>query len=474
MSLRNLLSRPRTDMQIARILAGACVVLYLCIFSILFFVASGNGASFDTFVGLNLPAKADTQEYVGLAHTMLDAGRFSITPTASPEYARPPGYPAFLAMTLAIFGTLTVVPFIQFLLTACTVALIYLTGVRYFPRPVALSAAILYMIDPIVIYAAWIPITESLFMILLIGSVYTIGVQFRRTWLPFAAAGVLLGLAVYMRPIGLYVAPIIACMALAHATSWRTGLFNAAIFMIATFCIVSPWMTRNYLLAGHFSFDSVRDWQFYSVNMPLFEQVRTGIGYQTTLENNNERFFGTHDYFILRSFEYADREASITRSVLLAHPFQYLAFHLFKSAQFFVSSSIVNVTYHMYQLGILTGDHAQGEGAWGMLTQHRWRDAFVQTFTHIPRLIERMFLALAYASAVYATAAAICRKDSRMIWIICAFLLLNAFAILTGPGSDDTRYRMPSEPFVFLLASYGAYSLWPRIQKRIRLPIRSA
>ncbi len=46
----------QVDKRIARLLISACIFLYLLIFGILFFVATSNGASYDTFIGLNYGA----------------------------------------------------------------------------------------------------------------------------------------------------------------------------------------------------------------------------------------------------------------------------------------------------------------------------------------------------------------------------------------------------------------------------------
>ncbi len=459
---RSAFNGPLRDTQIAFLLGGFCIVLYTIIFCVLAEIASSHGASPETMIGLNLGEQADTTEYVHIAHSMLDAGRFALSPTGPAEFARVPGYPSFLVVVLVVFHTLLVVPLIQVVFTACTIALIYFVGVRYFTRPVALAAALLYLLDPIVMYAAWIPITESLFMLFFIGSIYALGFTSRRSWLPFAIGGIFFALSIYVRPVGFYLAPVIAALAFSSKERWQISLRNAIIFLIAAVCVMTPWMLRNYHLAGYFEFSSNRAWQFYAVNMSTFEQMRTGIGYQTILAKNNEQF-ATQDEHILRSFEYSAKLDAITKQALLAHPFEYLAFHLLKSGELFISSSIVNVIYHMHQFGILTGEHAQGEGAWGMITQHRWRDAFIQIFTHIPSLVERIFLSLLYGSAFLATAISVWRRDKHWIWMFIIFILINAYAIMIGPGSDDTRYRIPVEPFVFLLGGYGFSMRWHKI-----------
>src|SRR3989344_4048166 len=471
----SIFKRPHSDMYVARLLASACIFLYLTIFTILFFIASSHGASPEKMIGLELPDYADTTEYRHLADSMINDRSFAISPSIGAEYARVPGYPAFFVIMELVFGTLLVVPFVQIAFTAATLALIYLIGARYFPRKVAIAAAVIYMIDPIVMYAAWIPISDSLFIRLFFGSLYAIGLPagrqgtlYKRTWVPYIVAGVLFALSIYVRPVGLYLAPIIAGMAFALALPWKIALRNAAIFLFTAFLIMSPWMMRNYLQTRHFEFSSARAWQFYAMHMALFEQARTGVSYEKIREIYSEPF-GTSDEKILRQFAYVQQLDAISKEKILEHPFLFAMFYLAKSAQLFVGSSIVNVTYHMHQFDILEGDRARGEGAWGMLLQHRWRDALVQTFTHIPRLVERIGWVLVYCSAIYAAFVSLRRRSAQTTWIICAFLLIHAYALMIGTLSDDTRYRMPIEPFLLLLGVYGAHTLWPRMRKFLGL-----
>ena len=138
-------------------------------------------------------------------------------------------------------------------------------------------------------------------------------------------------------------------------------------------------------------------------------------------------------------------------------------FHTAKSMQLFVGSSIVNFGYHMRKLGVLPGETPHGEGAWGMLLQGRWSDAFVQTFTHLPRLVERLAWLALYLGMLYTTYRAVRYRTAATPWIICAFLFIHAIAFLTGPASDTTRYRMPLEPFLLLLGIFGLYTIAKRV-----------
>ena len=454
---------PRSDMHIARLLAASCIALYVIVLAVVFFIGSSQGASPEKMMGLTLGSHADTVEYQMLAENMLNEHRFALSPEAPTEFARVPGYPVFIALILVIFHTMLVVPVIQIALTAGTVALIYLIGARYFPRPIALFAAALYMIDPIVMFATFWPLSESLFMLLFIGSIYAIDTPAKRTWLPFLVAGILLGLSAYARHAGLYLSPIIACIPAIRALSWHISLRNAAIFIVAALIVMSPWMIRNYSLSGHFAFSSFTNWELFVSNMSIFEQARTGIDYQEIMKMYSAPL-GTSDEHLLRQFTYSDQLGAIWKEKIFAHPYQYALFHALTTLKLFVSSSIVIVTYHMHQAGILPGDHAQGPGTWGMLLQHRWSDALVQTFTHIPRLIERIFLALMYANAFYTAILALFKRRKESAWIVCIFVLINVYAAMVGTQSDDTKYRIVIEPFIFMLGAYGLYTLWPKIR----------
>ena len=454
----SIFKRSRSDMQIARLLASTCVILYLAVFAAFFLIGSSHGASPEKMIGLSLGSHVDTVEYKMLAENMLREGRYALSPEAPTEFARVPGYAAFLAVVLTLFGTILVVPVIQIIFTAITVALVYLIGARYFSRPVALFAAAVYMLDPIVIFTAWWPLSESLFILLFFGSIYAIDTLAKRAWLPYLVAGVLLGLSAYVRPLGEYMAPIIACLALAR-WGWRAGLRYTAIFLLASVCVMSPWFVRNYALSGHVAFSSVRDWQLF-INMSLFEQFRTGIPYQETQRIYSEPL-GTTDEHLLRQFGYTDKLHAIAMPKYLAHPFQYLALYTLTAEKLFVSSSLVKVEYYMRLSGIILGEQAKGEGAWGMLVRHQWKDAFVQTFTHIPRLIERSFLIFMYFSAIAAAWMAVRRRGPAAMWIVCMFVMIHLYAFLIAPWTDDTRYRMPIEPFVFLLGGYAISTIWP-------------
>jgi hypothetical protein len=265
-------------------------------------------------------------------------------------------------------------------------------------------------------------------------------------------AGISIATTAYVRPIGIYLIPLVAAMAFSGALNWREALKNFGVIAATAIVCIAPWMVRNYHLSGHFAFSSVSTFNVYNYNVPLFEQARTGVPYMQ-VRAALDKSIGTDNEEVLDSFTYEKEESSLIRQYIGAHPLQYALFHLIKSAEFFISSSIVIVTYHLHVAGVLEGEHAQGEGAFGMLMQHHYREAAAQIFSHIPRLLERVLWVLAYLGVLYTTFVFVYRRKPGALFVLAAFLLIHEVAILTGPVSDDPRYRMPAEPFILLLAS---------------------
>lgn len=447
--------------RVALALAIACTALYVVVLFALYAIGSANGASLERMLGLQL---TDISEYTGLARTMLDEGRFALAPDSPPEFFRTPGYPAFLAL-LFFFGTPpVVVPFMHILFTATAAALIYLIGIRHFPRPIAILAAVLYMLDPLVTYSTMTLISEPLFMLLFLTSIYLVGLETRRPWISYAIGGAVLGIAILVRPVGLYIAPIIALMASARADTWHVAARWTGVFLVTTALVITPWMARNYAHSGSFSLSSISTFNVYYYNIPIFEQFRTGAPYREVRASLNARI-GESDEHALRSFSYASAEMKIVREMLLAHPFEYAFFHLLKSGMLIIGSSMNAAAYHMYIHGIVP-DNPPPIGAFGMILEGRWSDAIAHTLDNVPKLLERLFWLLAYIGALFTVFLWLRERRRGAVWILGAFLLINAFAILAGPVSDDTRYRIPADPFLFLLGGAAAIELWTKIKKR--------
>jgi hypothetical protein len=214
----------RSSVDLAIIVAVAAAANFL------YFVCS-NGDYFypDSFTYL-APAK------------MLLTGHGFATKPGVPEVLRTPGYP----LLLTLFGTRAIpVIVMQHVMNVGLAVGIYLFAMRRLgSRFIAMTAAILFAIDPPTIHYANKLLTETLFTALLF-VVFAIGGQARVPVLH----GVLTGVLVLTRPVAIvYFVVMAVCFAIQ-----RVPRRTIAIFVAAALAVPLAWAVRNRIVAGNFT-----------------------------------------------------------------------------------------------------------------------------------------------------------------------------------------------------------------------------
>ena len=166
---------------------------------------------------------------------------------------RPPGYPLFVRAVFEVFGTHYVaVVAVQVVLSAATVALTFWLASLFVSRRFALAAATAVAIDPASIVFANLMLTEAVFALLLTAAIGLVLIARRgdNAWLALAA-GVLLGVAVLVRPVGEYL-PIVLLPALVLAWPGRRArsALLAAVVLAGFAMPVGAWVARNVVKTG--------------------------------------------------------------------------------------------------------------------------------------------------------------------------------------------------------------------------------
>lgn len=400
----------------------------------------------------------DSFEYVALAETMLSDGRFAFSPTAVPETFRTPAYPLFIAGILAVTNNVIFLPIAQFILVALSAALIFLIGTRFYSRGIGLAAAILYAIDPSVYINASVSVTDTPFVFVLLLGIYVLCMPERLSnWRVFSG-GVLMGILALTRPIGLYIFPIIILWLLwERRENWRQALKIAGIFFAGVFLIVAPWMARNYADFGHASVSSIGVYNFLFYNIIEFENQRTGVS-KEILHSDILKQIGATATDDFRSLAFTSKVEEVASRYFLARPFEYAGFHLLSVVPFYIGSSIDAGTYSMYGRGALIGTLSPDINVSSLILHGKYGAALAALTANMPVLFERfIWLILCIGTLVTAVVATYRNKPNRGI-IVLFFALIVAFGMLTGPVSYP-RYRLPAEPFIFILGVAGVISI---------------
>lgn len=198
---------------------------------------------------------ADEGQYVVQAVALERFGFY----LGSPSWVWPPGYPAFLAACLGLFGELGLLAakLVQIGLSAVIGVSVMVLARRLFSERAALVAGVtwaLYM--PLIAYTHYLW-PETLFLVLLLPAVCLFlsvvgprGVADGAPW-RLALAGALIGGTLYLKEAAL---PLLVLLPLilvaAGERSMGERVAGAAVLVLGAVVVVLPWTLRNYEVYG--------------------------------------------------------------------------------------------------------------------------------------------------------------------------------------------------------------------------------
>ena len=209
---------------------------------------------------------SDAKSYVRCAQHLLKYGEM-------PKSAyRTPVYPYLLAGLYKYVGNDWRVPALaNALIGAVTSALLVLLAAACVDVRTATLAGLIHALSPPTL--AYVPqtLTEYPAVLLMIAGLLLVTRVDRRRWwrgvIPAAGSGVLYGLLLLTRPAGLFMLPAWAFLILydTRGRSWRP--MAAAVFLLMTALVITPWLIRNQRLGmGPFMLSSVSGVNLYIGN----------------------------------------------------------------------------------------------------------------------------------------------------------------------------------------------------------------
>ncbi|HEX2086113.1 MAG TPA: glycosyltransferase family 39 protein [Solirubrobacteraceae bacterium] len=366
------------------------------------------------------PLTGDAQAFAAHAASIADHGAYPqspIAPGGGPTAFRPPAYPSLLAAVYEVAGRDEAPRIAGALIGTLAVALLGLVALRLFDRRVALIAMAIAAVFPPLVMVSVATLSEGLFIALVLGAL-ACALEARRdpgrlAWV--LAAGALAGAAGLTRTNGL----VILVSLLLAIPRRRLVLLAAALVVLA------PWTIRNlnefdtfvptttqagFTLAGAYNDEARTDDRFPSAWRP------------PTMPPYSE---------ILRRHRGED-EAELERR-FRAEAVDYAADHPLHPPRVVFWATVRMLNLADPQLEELSAREAGvGNG-----------------FVRLNRYATWALLALAAAGAVAA-------RPPPWLWLFPLLLWLSV-AIAIGA----TRYRVPVDPFLILLAA-TALARWRR------------
>ncbi len=430
----------------------------------------------------------DSTYYARWADTLLAFHAYE-DPPGKPLHAAPPGYPALLAATKAATGSMTPIIIVQIILAAYASVLIYRMARTLVPGAFALVPALAYGIDPMAVFADSALMTDGLFSALMVCTVYLaffLPAQAGKSRLcgamRWGLVGILLGIATMLRPIAEFLILVFPAMYLirermrgVNEDESRVKAIGACV--LAFILVVVPWMIRNEKIFGAFEISPLGGHNLLTNNVRGFLAWRAladtpdPMPAILVMRHVNDPVFAAVSEKMNRDLagitppgkDPANYEGPLAMSYIVHDPIRYAYFHAVNTAPFFLSSSIASYGQIVRQLRDNEGFFAPVSlsllDAWGRIRHPESAGSFISAARALLPIASEMFWW--FVVTLLALAAVVLRRREFAI-VLCAVLVVY-FAALTGPMSNS-RYRIPAEPYLLILAIAGTHALMERMK----------
>lgn len=422
------------------------------------------------FVGITLMNgeagffQTDTGLYSHFAKTMLDHGQFAYYHGELNEFysvhSHTPGYPTFIYLFLATgtyhYGLILV----QILLSVLTVILVVkLTDLLFNNKKAAFWAGLFVALDVPSIVFANLVMSETLFTTLVTGAVYLIisHIKKEQSWKKIATAGLLMGIAILCRPVGLYL-PIGFVLALwfFKIESGKKTLGRIAVFGSCIAMVVSIWLIRNQNTFGE-PFITTLD------NTNLFYYRAAGVVARTdNISLIQARRKLESQYIDLYQKKYKDMPITLSRmlrnralEIIADNPGTYAKIHITAAAEL-----LVKPMRHPIQMQFGWADEEKTIWHWGSPNDASLWDQFVANaspFTMLMVFVQLALLLVLWLAFAVGTFKLWRRKDWLTLFLVLG--MIGYFCIVAAGPETNARFRIPLLPFVVLVAGAGIVRL---------------
>lgn len=440
---------------------GTAAVMAICILiRLIFFLLVG---SWQPEVQDKIILQKDALGYHTIVVNLLEHGVFSRTkigemPQAPTAY-RTPGYPLVIYLFYAVFGVKPwLVIFAQIFIEAGTCLLMLITFRRLFGSVAGYAASILYATDPISILHSNRLLTESLFTFL--GALLLYFMVRLHGSLPkgtgyAAVAGVVTGYLILTRPVGLLVPLVLLFFLwLWLRPQWKPVFKLGGVLAVGVLLTLAPWLIRNKMTFGTFSFTSFTGHQMLLWNTGFW---RSGVEGKPFEELRAEYKQATDEAMIRDGldpedeFKRSDYYVRMALDLIKQDPVGYLK--TFPKGLFNILSPAVPYNYRSFidpNVDLtLRKEMKRGERGWSDRLRNWVGGGGVWPLLG--------FLFILHLIAGYGGGLAALftwkRHSNRALLMFC--LIMAAYYVLVPLPYGENRFRMPATVFYYALSGVG-------------------
>lgn len=396
---------------------------------------------------------SDSHFHLNAMHGLLDYHRFIDPRTLAPISFILPGYPFFLALVTSLTGTIWVAPLVQIALAGISTVFLFRIGALLHPLA-GWGTAFLFMTDPAGLYYTNVILTEPLFLPLAIAAWFILSLFSRDLLKESFFAGILIGIAILVRPAGVILIPGACAFLFAkHWPSWRRIAYACFVFGAGVSLFLGPWIARNYIIFHEWDISPVASLQYYAAHAPLFYAWREKIPEKEAIRLFQRRLIAISPYGDKAITPNAPYMRRVAFEYIGQHPIEFAAFHAIKTIPLFFSDGIRELAERLNLAPsvmpnisnlFLAGNFSPLKNM--IFSAPLFSLAFF--FGLFSWALIMFFLAVGVFKGIRA------KHPHRPLLIACVVVLLTG-AVVAGGATSHPRYRHSMSPFIFILASYG-------------------
>ncbi len=392
------------------------------------------------------------------------AGHGISTVDGAPNFHRVPGYPLYLAAFKKWCGDSPAAAlWTQVLLGAFIPVLVFLLALTLFPSQIMLATiAGMYATVQLglVLYSGFM-MTETLFVLFFL---LFLVLFFSHCDNPkrLATAGVLLGIASLIRPVGHYLIVLALFILLIQKTYLPIRIRNCALLFLAWLVPVSIWLARNYLLLGHLFFHTLPGGHFLQLSASRVVMHTEHITYQKARERvtvEAEKAVNQQQRIVQRRLSEIERcylYEKLAIKHFAAHPFITLklwATDIFRTAFSLYSAELLYLESGRKKIDYFAPDRT----IFHMIERYLFPDTD-SWWLKIVVWLEILFYSLMLLGFARTSWLLLMCGNSyeRMLWL--SVVIFMALFLLISLAGGYARMRLPIEPFIIILGLYGYFA----------------
>ncbi len=446
-----------------KFLPSTALITLLCValvsyFGIFFWHASAVNSS-GMSPNFSYYERGDSAGYVDMAKSILNNDASLLANNEMSRGLRTPGYPIFLAGAFSISDSPYFIIVLQIIIAFATIPLIYSIGQKLTNTKVSFIATLCYIIYPTTAFLNTQILSETLFMFFTSLSLWLVLTLPKKETLEYIAIGTTAGIATLIRPSFLYIIPFIIAYTLISKDNIWQRIISAGIVSITFFMILAPWIHANARDYNHPSLSTAGTFNilYYYIPQFLAKDIEAQHGWLTITEKlmGETREAG----YEIGSHKASTFESKQIQNELAGKKIAYLTFHLERSILTLVTSGIKMFNNELTELG------RPFFSATPWLIQHIYSNGISLDLikNNLLAFTDAGFMALVTILMPISVIVGIWRGDKQIWGLLLIFCMIIITVLLAGPNGN-ARYRMPIQPYIFLLSFSSLFILFQYIK----------